>query len=292
MSYRIKSVAALTGITTATLRAWERRYGIVSPARTDGGYRVYSEDDVARLIRIKSMVDRGYKVGEAVALLDHNGAPEVPPLSIPADFVAEIRAQLLEALLALDRPRADRITDQLAFLPFDRQVDELLMPLLREVGEYWEHRRGSVAQEHFVSVFAREKLIGMLEYLESGPAGGREVVCAGAPGDLHELGLLATAIHLALAGWRVTYFGADVPLEDLETVLRERVPLLVCSSIITPREAEECLELARRVRRSAPPETRVVLGGSGIPESILGEPERGLHLLRGFAELFELLAEG
>ncbi len=289
MSYRIKSVAALTGITTATLRAWERRYGIVSPQRTEGGYRVYSEQDVERLLRIKSMVDRGYKVGEAVALLDHDGTVEVPPLSIPEDFVTEIRTSLFEALLALDRPRADRIAEQLGFLPFDRRVDEILMPILREVGGCWERGKISVAQEHFASVFVREKLIGMIEYLGSGPAAGREVVCAGAPDELHELGLLGIAIHLALAGWRVTYLGADVPLTDLEGVLQERTPVLVCTSIITPRHAGECLELARRLREIAPPETVVVLGGAGIPERVLGEPARGVHLLRGFAELFAVL---
>lgn len=288
MSYRIKSVAALTGVPSTTLRAWERRYGIVSPARTEGGYRVYSEEDVIRLLRLRSLVDRGYKVGEAVALLDV--APEeVPPIAFPADFVSELREELLAALLTLDRGRADRAAEQLALLPFQRQVDDVLLPLLTETGGCWARGTISVAQEHFASAFAREKLIGMLAYLGSGPLDGPEAVCAGIPGEAHELGLLAAAIHLALCGWRVTYLGADVPLTDLEGVLQERTPALVCASIINALGARECLELARRLREISPPGTRVVLGGSGIPRSALSAPANGVHLVASLAELPQLV---
>lgn len=287
MSYRIKSVAALTGIAATTLRAWERRYDLVAPRRTDSGYRVYSEEDVATLTQVKALVDRGYKVGEAVEMV-RRGAPPLPPADIAAEELTSICGELLERLLELDRSGAVQIYDRLAALPFDRQVDEVLLPLLREVGERWHRGDATVAQEHFTSVFARGRLVGMLESLSDGGRRDREVVCAGMPGEVHEMGLMAVAIHLAMRGWRVVYLGMDVPLDDLRGVVRSRAPELLCSSVILRRPAGECLEMARTLRDLSPESTLVVLGGAGLAEELPTAPFDHCFLIPCLADLLEL----
>ena len=287
MSYRIKSVATLTGIAATTLRAWERRYDLVSPRRTDSGYRVYSEEDVATLTQVKALVDRGYKVGEAIEMV-RRGTPPLPPADIASEELSSIGEELLGRLLEMDRSGAMQIYDRLAALPYDRQLDEVLLPMLREVGERWHRGDATVAQEHFTSVFARGRLVGMLESLSDGGRRGREVVCAGMPGEVHEMGLMSAAIHLAMRGWRVVYLGMDVPLDDLRGVVRSREPQLLCSSVMLRRPADECLEMARTLREMSPHGTLVVLGGAGLAEELPPEPFEDTFLIPRLSDMLEL----
>lgn len=284
MGYRIKSVAAMTGLTTSTLRAWERRYGLVAPERTRGGYRVYTEDDVARLTRIKSLLDNGFKVSEAIALVEREALP-LPHSDASTESLQAIRSELLEALLEMDRPTASRVADRLAALTFERRIDEILFPVLREIGVRWVNGEANIAQEHFASAFVREKLIGMLEELDSGPAHGEEVFCFGVPGEMHEIGLLATAVHLALRGWRVTYLGIDLPFADLREAVRQRPPALLCTALVQYPPSVKLDEVATALRDLAPEDTDIVIGGPGAMRNGGPSLPRRVHLAPDLHEL-------
>src|SRR4051794_5492095 len=96
MSYRIKRVAKITGINPATLRAWERRYNLIAPGRTDSGYRLYSDDDVAMLSRIKQFTSEGLTIGEAIARVRRTLTPLPPDPQEPQP--SHRRAPLRDAL--------------------------------------------------------------------------------------------------------------------------------------------------------------------------------------------------
>jgi MerR family transcriptional regulator, light-induced transcriptional regulator len=278
MSYRIKSVAALTGLTTSTLRAWERRYGLVEPQRTRGGYRVYSEDDVARLSRIKSLLDNGFKVSEAISLVERE-VPILPRGDASTESLETIREELIQALLQMDRPRASRSAMRLSSLTFERRIDEVLLPAIRTIGSMWVCGEANAAQEHFASAFVREKLIGMLEELDAGPADGPEVVCMGVPGEQHEIGLLAASVYLALRGWRVTYLGPNLPYEDLGAALAARPPRLLCTAIINNGDPVRGREIVNRLQALVPDRTEIIVGGSGIASELGDEQWKGVHLI-------------
>lgn len=291
MSYRIKTVASLTGITPTTLRAWERRYDVVEPRRTASGYRVYSEDDIATLVRVKSLVDKGFKVGEAIEIA-RRGAYDPSPSQVTGEALQGIRSQLLTALLRLDRSTAGRLASQLLATPFDRQIDQVFFPLLGDVGEMWAEGDCSVAQEHFASAFVRERLVGMLEAFADAPPGAPEVICAGAPGELHEFGLLGAAVHLAMRGWRITYLGADLPIDQIGPIAQQRRPALLCTSVVVSRSRADCLALAAALRAAAPRDTAIVLGGRGLPADLPREPDSGIFLVDRLADLFDLALVG
>jgi MerR family transcriptional regulator, light-induced transcriptional regulator len=280
MAYRIKSVAALTGLTTSTLRAWERRYNLLTPERSRGGYRLYTEDDVARLSRIKSLLDNGFKVSEAIALVERE-APVLSRADVPTASLDNIRGELLDALLRMDRPQAGRVFDRLASLTFERRLDEVLLPVVRDVGRRWAEGEANVAQEHFISSFVTEKLNGMLADLDAGPATGREAVFAGLPGEQHHIGLMAAAVHLALKGWRVTYVGPDLPLEDLHEALARRPPALLCTAMVRRYADGEREALIRQLRQAVPAQTAVIVGGSGvgISEELVRGETNGISLI-------------
>lgn len=263
MAYRIRTVVEMTGIPRNTLLAWERRYGVPTPGRTQGGHRVYSDDDVSILHRLKQLLDKGHRIGEAVGLLHKNAEPE----RARSDALAPIdhqRRELVEALLSFDRATADELYHRIGRFAIRRVIDEALLPVLQEIGDGWHRGEVTVAQEHFATAFVREQLITMLNRLESGPVGGPVAVCAGFPGESHEIGLLAVAVKLALRGWRVAYLGADLPLEELAGILLSRKAELICQSIFAPRSAKELRTYASRLLHMVPGSTVVALGGPGV----------------------------
>ncbi|TVQ94456.1 MAG: MerR family transcriptional regulator [Deltaproteobacteria bacterium] len=281
MAYRIRTVVDMTGIPRNTLLAWERRYGVPKPNRTDGGHRVYDDEDVQILHRLTQLLEKGHRIGEAVELLRKTGEPARADGEQPLDH---LRDALRGALLAFDRVEADRAFHLISTYPIRRMIDDVLLPVLRDVGDRWHAGSVSIAQEHFTSAFVREQLITVLHRLESGPAGGPVALCAGFPGEQHEIPLLAVAVKLALRGWRIVYLGADLPLEDLDGLLHTRDVALICQSLINRREPDAVREHAQRLLTMTPPSTMLALGGPGV-EPLTGESTDRLLYCATFEDL-------
>ena len=88
--YTIKQAAARAGLTVPVLRAWERRYGIVSPARTPSGYRLYDDAAIARVSAMRRLVDSGMSPSAAAAEIasGRSAPPEPTPSAITSDGLA------------------------------------------------------------------------------------------------------------------------------------------------------------------------------------------------------------
>lgn len=289
MAYRIKTVAGLTGIPRATIVAWERRYGLLEPRRSPSGYRIYADDDIELLRRVKRLTEEGLAVSEAVEMVGR--ASEVPRLGIPTATLGTLEgstADLYRALLAFDRSGAERILPQVP-QAYERAIADVYMPILRELGEAWERGDVTVAQEHFASAFCREMLLQMFHRLGAGPEGGTPVTCAGPPGEQHELGLLAVAVRLALRGMRVTWLGADMPFEDLCAFLARHPPKVLCLTAMHRAHAPAVSAYARQVRACAHPDTRVVVGGPGAA-GLEGASTRDLWFCPTLETLLERLS--
>ncbi len=270
MTYQIKRVAELLGVPRNTLIAWERRYAIVDPVRTPAGYRLYSELDLARLRRVKELVDEGYKVGEACRIvLDESGRPAALPESAATAAESELsvlgrlREELHSHLLTFNQESAERVVLRLLMVPFEAALDEVYFPLLHRMGDDWQAGRVTVVQEHYATAFCREKLLVMLHSVQSAPRHAPEVTCATPPGEHHELGLLALSLRLGLRGYRITYLGANVPTADLVRHVSDRRPFALCLSMVHRRGSQEVADYARDLRRQVPAEVRIAIGGRG-----------------------------
>jgi len=292
VAWRIKTVAQRTGVRTDTLRAWERRHHLVSPTRSDAGYRLYSDEDIAAIKRVKELVDSGLSVGEAVDQARRQGLIAQPaepaptgrkPRRAEGGALKAARSALVQATATLDRPRADAILAAQLPMSYERALRELLLPLARDVAALHARGRASTAQERFTALWVRERICAMLVQVGGGPVDGPEAICAGAPGEPADLGLLGSALHLALRGWRVTFLGGDFPIEELAPRLQERQPPLLLTSLVRPRPEHERRELLRRLRGAAPPSTSVVAGGPGARGD--GSPVPGVSVARSFDDL-------
>lgn len=251
MSYRVKTVCRLTGIHRSTLLAWERRYHVVEPGRADNGYRVYSEDDVNRLRRLKALVDKGHAVSEALTMMV--GGP-----------IHSHAGPLLERLTAFDAQGAGAIAQQVDAHSPGAQVSELYMPLLTELGNAWARGETTIAQEHFASGFVREHMLRLMDRVAQSE--GPLATLLTPPGEKHELGLLGLAIRIAEMGWRTDWLGLELPLSELGPYCMEKQPQLICVSLIRQRPFAELDRMVRRMRDTVPPEVRIAVGGNAASQ--------------------------
>ncbi len=220
------------------------------------------------LIKLRDAIAKGLAISEAVEMVREGAEPAAAPavMSTSSAGLPQIGEELLEALLAYDRVRADRLIERLLHLPFLGAIDDVYFPLLRRVGDMWAAGEASVAQEHFVTAFVRDQLVAMLLRVGVGRTHGPRVACVTFPGEKHELALLALAVHLSLRGCRVTYLGADLPTAELSAFVEQTRPEWVCVSVILPVEVKPLAEFARAVKRAGGADTTVVIGGAGLPE--------------------------
>lgn len=285
MSYRTKTVSELTGIPRNTLVAWERRYDLLDLARAENGYRLYTDADVAYLKRLKEKVDRGMSISEAISETPRTRSPSPdPPLEEPLLHETLVQ-QLLAPLSRFDRDAAAPLLRRVEQLPFEVAIHEVWIPLLNEVGVRWERGEYAVVQEHFTTEVAREHVHAMFRALGSGVGSGPHVACASLPDDPHGLPPLLLSVLFALRGWRVTWLGASVPIEDLCAFSASQAPDLVCLSAFSPRDPEAILEIARKVLSCSPPRTVIALGGPALRGALhRGGPR--LWLCADDAELF------
>ena len=219
---RIGELARRTGVATDLLRAWERRYGLLAPTRTDSGYRLYSSADVRRVGRMRELLAAGVSAAEA--------AREALSEPVTADVAAEgVAVELREAIQRLDDAASHTAFDRLlADFSLDAVLVGAVLPLLRELGEGWERGEVSVAQEHFASHLIRGRLLGLARGWDRGS--GPRAVLACPPEERHDLGLLIFGLALREHGWRITFLGGDTPVETLADTVERLVPEAVVLS--------------------------------------------------------------
>jgi DNA-binding transcriptional MerR regulator len=275
--YTIKTVVQDTGITPATLRAWERRYHVLSPGRSDGGYRLYSERDIAILRWLKRQVDSGVAISRAVALLDlRHQAGEAPELAGAgalrrddpdvaalegARDLAAVTDELLEALLAYREERADTVlSEAFALFPVETVAENIIAPTLVEIGERWHRGQVTMVQEHFATAFLHRRLSTLFHAYDQ-PAAGPLVITGAAPSEWHDIGILMVSLALRRSGWRVLYLGQNVPGEQLVSEITRLRPEAVCLSATTLSSADALHDVYETVGAMPEPRPRLAFGG-------------------------------
>jgi methanogenic corrinoid protein MtbC1 len=271
LMHRIQSAAKQAGVSTQLLRAWERRYGLVEPQRTDSRYRLYSDDDVAVLSGAKAMVEDGMRIAE-VARMPREELRRVGLRGAESEmgkgtrFPVDFLNSAMEAVAALDSESLERILFRvtgMGTLPAREMCERVLLPLLREIGTRWEQKRLSVAAEHFGSAVVRARLHALLTSEARRGFNADKVVCACPEGELHEGGLLAFAVHAAGSGLDVIYLGANTPTEEIVATAETCAARAIALSLTQRLNKAQRTRLASRLSawKAAGLDRRVYLGG-------------------------------
>ncbi|MGL4648665.1 MAG: MerR family transcriptional regulator [Caldilineaceae bacterium] len=280
--YNIKAVVQATGISPSTLRAWERRYNMCRPQRSESGYRLYSDRDVAIIRWLKAQVDAGMAISQAVAWLDSLGGDDetheqgilptsgamqsihagagLPTRESVRSFEA-LRVDLSESLMNFDEIAAEQVmSEAFALYPLEQVGEQVVTPVLIDVGERWHRNEISITREHFATNYLLHRLTALLRTvpnLEGGPL--LWVGCA--PGELHEGGAVLLAIYLRRAGYQIHYLGQNLPIDDFVGEVRRRQPAMVLLSASTSEAAHGLRRMADELAHIEMPRPIIGYGG-------------------------------
>lgn len=264
----IAAVAQRTGIGADTLRKWERRYGVLHPNRTIGGQRRYDERDVARVEWLRDRLTEGFRISEAAALLADDAATTTSsPKGLRDAIVAATSDPDVRQLTAL-------VEQAFTLHDVETAIDEIVAPALRTVGDRWREGAECIAEEHLLSEAVRSRLRVLLADRRHAVRGTAVLACA--PGERHELGLLALAVLLQADGWLPVYLGADAPLESSLALADRMGAAVICLSASTPDLLADLT--SRLADAELPDSTRVVIGGAAAePKQRLSDVVAGLR---------------
>ena len=265
---RIGELSRRTGVAPELLRAWERRYGLLRPERSPGGFRLYSEDDERRVERMRAHLRDGLAAAEAARRAVDQAAPqEDGPEGASPELEAATQA-LGEALESFDEAGSQAALDRLlGGFTIEAVLRDAIVPYLTGLGERWAAGDATVAQEHFATTVIRGRLLGLARGWDSGD--GPRALLACAPGELHDLGLIAFGLALRRRGWRITFVGSDTPTDTLVETAEHLQPALVVVSATARRRLTPLLETLGRLRLHA----RVAIAGAGATQSLAEEAQ-------------------
>ena len=285
--YNIGVVSRMTGISMATLRAWERRYSFPESGRTSGGHRLYSEKDVMQLRWVKARIDEGMQTAQSINALHHQESTGhlvlTPNEIIPTQFVVSdtnlarreaiyeegrnymdvFRERLLEALLNRNLEKADDVIGEaLVVSTPEDTILKVISPNISDMGNLWEGGEINIATEHLATNFLRQRL---LSWMLGGPPprNTKPVVMACAPDEWHEGSLLVLGSLLRRRRWPIAYLGQALPLPDLATYVGQLQPNLVVLIAMTDKSAEHLSEWPQYMPEAAT-KNHPIIGYGGL----------------------------
>lgn len=281
--FPIRILAEKTSVGTSTLRAWERRYGLLHPERTPKGHRLYREADTQRVLKIVDLLNDGHSLPAIAEILSAEKTPAgnhttdnsnvaESVLTTPSIWARFIH-RTLEATSDFSIERIDAIYNEASSIyPIDMITDRLVVPVITQLGSAWKERPESgIAEEHFYTSWLKNRLGARFHHAWSQARGAR-IVCACMPGNYHEIGLMLFALSAMARGYRVLYFGADLPLNQLAYIVQRSAAKAVVlgatnlscqvpvsrTSVATPVHNQVMTELTRIMPQI---NARVFMGG-------------------------------
>jgi len=263
--YRIHRFSKLTGLTTHVIRAWERRYGLVTPVRGANRYRLYNDEDVRLFRYLKARVDEGMSIGELAEIgrekLLEQAEREFVSASVEPPPSERLLADLTQALQENDRAVFElKLNGALAVIPFEEALHRFLFPLQEHVGQLWHDGKLGIAQEHYASNQIKQKIfsaINQLRVVEEGP----RVVVACPSQEWHEISAMTAAYLCAARGCRVDYLGANLPIPELAKYCEQVRPSYVLLSMTVDRSDLEAKNIVQELVTQVRPIAPVGVGG-------------------------------
>lgn len=277
--FPIRKLAEQTRVGTSTLRAWERRYGLLKPQRTPKGHRLYTQNDTAKVLKILQLLDDGHSLPNIADILSSNeSAQELTNIetlqsasneqtlleekfhsqSIPSIWDQFIE-NTLKAVEDFSIERIDAIYNEASSLyPLDLVTERLIQPCLQMLGQAWKKfpERG-IAEEHFYTAWLKNRLAARFHHAYSQARGSR-IICACLPGSYHEIGLMLFALSALYRGYRVLYFGADLPISQLPYITQRSAAKGVILGAHMEMQSHNMVELSQLIPKLRVP---VFIGG-------------------------------
>lgn len=308
MPLPIQMASQLSGLSPHVIRIWERRYNALSPSRTCTNRRMYCDEAIERLKLLRELTENGHRIGRVASLstedlrrlvdqqLTRSGpsagistfsVDATPALEAPGDFIK----LCLEASKGYDSDRLRRLL-QRARQQFGQRgmLHHVICPLIMHIGSEWQAGNLRPAHEHVATSVIREMLMTPVPGSQTAPS-APEIIITTPSGEMHELGALLAAASARDLGWKITYLGPNLPVEEIAACAKARKARAVALSVVYPEKCPTIEEKLRRLRQLMPESISLLVGG----RSARGYQERlgelPIHWAHTLGELDEILVK-
>lgn len=265
-SYKIKDLAALSGIKPHTIRVWEKRYGLLTPERNDAQIRSYNEEELKKLLNISVLYNANWKISKIAALSDEEIRNNAEHLSQDHHSKNAVVTLFVEALMSFDHIKFERILDRAIHKEgFEAVYRYYLLPFLKRIGVLWIVDTITPAQEHMISNIIRQKLIVAINELPHSANEEVDYLLFTPPGEYHEIGLLYYYHALRKNGGNVVYLGVDVPMNALKKTILQLEPKNLVISMVTGKNEKNTQTYLKQIGSLT--NSNIYIGGAHV-ESI------------------------
>ncbi|WP_066389856.1 MerR family transcriptional regulator [Neobacillus mesonae] len=291
--FAIQQVADMTGLSKQVIRKWEERYGIIQPKRLENGYRIYSQQDVKTLLKIKLLSEQGHSLKQAAHLVKVFAEdPEVPiqkGKSPDYEQWNEYVFQLLEKGKHCDEIELNFILKQAYHhVGLERFLTDIVVPFLKEVGRKWETQEWDEYQESVSSLVVRDFLVQIrrnYQYRENAPF----VLGACLPYEHHEVPLHLILLRFMMKGWKTQLIGASPAPGAIESLVGKLKPDVVLLSATATIPFETDPKLLRRLDQFAEKQKDIAfyLGGQGAVSNLSGYKPRAITVTNSIEDILK-----
>jgi DNA-binding transcriptional MerR regulator len=262
---RIGELSDRVGESPTLLRAWERRYGLLSPVRSAGGFRLYGAEDERRVRAMQALLAGGVSARQAAEAVLSTSAEGAPPSPVAeGGAIEDTRSRLTQTLGQFDDVGANAVLDRLlANWGVATVISEVIVPYLVDLGERWADGSATIAEEHFATSVIRGRLLGLARGWDGGS--GPRALLACPSGELHDLGLICFGIALRGYGWRITFLGADTPESTVIETAAHLTPNVI---VLAATKSSRLRALASGARGAMVP---IAIAGRGATRRLADE---------------------
>lgn len=262
----------MTGLSVFVIRAWEKRYNVVSPERTETNRRLYSEDDIEKLKLLNNAVNLGHNIGgiaklsvsELRSILERNPATSNVPTELSTEQFADtesILSSCVEAVKSYDSKKLSTILLKASSkMSQPLLIEKLVIPLVYEIGDLWHEGDIRVANEHIASAVIRSFLTNLIEQ-HIPPQNAPIIISATPRGQDHELGALIAGVTAASVGYKVIYLGPNLPVEEIAAVTDNLDAKVVALSLVYPNDDPQLKLDLVNLKKMLPGNTSLIVGG-------------------------------
>jgi len=288
----IGELSRLTGITTHTLRMWEKRYGTPISSRLPSGHRRYPREEVPRLRAIARALESGYRASRVVpeSLEKLQGLLGKNPLQSSGLKTSSENQSIIQQWLEAVREYDDQVLTHGFHQEWGKKgplefIIQFAVPFVQQVGMLWKSREIRVSQEHFASERLSDFLGGQWRRLNERKE-GEKIILSTLPEEPHGLGLLMAAVVTSLTNFKIIYLGLNTPLKDIQATVDQSGAEILGLSISNSLPGSQIEKNITQLRKDLPRKIQIVLGGQGAPSSIPGTIG-----LKSFSEYYSWLQD-
>ncbi|MBX7182216.1 MAG: MerR family transcriptional regulator [Bacteroidia bacterium] len=290
-NYSIKDLEKLSGIKAHTLRIWEKRYSIFTPQRTDTNIRMYSNEELRKILNISLLNKNGFKISSIASMVPNEVAQLVASINLVKTENEDLIDSFILSMIDLDEPFFDKTFNSCIIkMGFESTIQDIIFPFLSRIGTMWQSGSINPAQEHFVSNIIRQKMIVAIDGIKSSSIQKQmqTFVLFLRENELHEMVILFYNYALRSRGYRTIYLGQSVPVIDLERVVHIIRPDFILTVATNPFSPKEWKEFKSNIDLLST-KTSIYLTGKPLQEFEI-QTNKNIHFFKSLPELIKLVS--